>query len=833
MIWIVVSVIAVVAVAAAIILLRKPDQPPPVVPPVVPPGPGPGPSPGPGPTPGPAPTPGPTPTPVPSGGGSNGLCTWTEFGPWSGCSASCNGTQFATRSILQTSDWTKCPSLIRTQPCNQDPLCGRVQNCIPGEPTTEGWSGCPSCLGPDVQGPIMEYQFVAPIQNEMNGGTQCTFGDLLRTRTCSTTAICPDPVNCAFSPNSITTPCNVPCGIGQQFTYYFVDQASMNGGEPCDWDSVVVPSSCNAGPCTEDCSNLNWPNDWSECDAVCGEGMQYRTRAPTSADDKCPLIEFQTCQGPPCSGVPSGCVAPSFDQVYTACYETCLGLNVPFQWTNEDGAVTCSLTSAQVTDICGPIASGTCPEPVDCQVSDWSNWSACSLFDCDSRFPNGGVQARSRSITVQPIGGTPCPDLVEYQPCNNMNTVTTNDGTVYGPECVPVACQVGAFTEASGCSVLCGNGIQYFTRSITTLASGGAPPCPVDPSYYISISNCAMPACQNCEYEPWSTYDGPISACSAQGPPVGTQMYGPRSILTPAGPGGAPCNLADAYSLSDCCTKNGECDCPLGCNNLPCSGRGTCDTSTGPGGAPTCVCSDAFTFGAACEIQCPSGYNGLPCNGHGTCNESTNGVCQCDPGFTGEACENGGVCLMHYAAYDSANPAASERYSFWMNSSPTYYSVAIPIGPGSIDIDTCLAMDGMTAPVNKALTFGNIEGYSYNFLNFSGPMLEPYSIRTSVSNSVPFTGPSSCGGSSPGAWNAYNCLLKTDPVGVQGLPTFSGPSDPKFASFMQGLMVNTSGSGPVVKSPTDSPFFFGTLNGYNMPSPNFCDFLNSNVQYTC
>ena len=59
---------------------------------------------------------------------------------------------------------------------------------------------------------------------------------------------------------------------------------------------------------------------------------------------------------------------------------------------------------------------GTCAKvnaPVDCVVSDWGDFSACSAA-C-----GGGTQTRTRSIvTLASCGGQGCPATVETQPCN-------------------------------------------------------------------------------------------------------------------------------------------------------------------------------------------------------------------------------------------------------------------------------------------------------------------------------------------------------------------------------------------------------------------------------
>jgi hypothetical protein len=83
------------------------------------------------------------------------------------------------------------------------------------------------------------------------------------------------------------------------------------------------------------------------------------------------------------------------------------------------------------------------PCPVDCVVSEWSEWSECSA-PC-----GGGTQSRTRTIVTPPAnGGTPCPELEETRACNEQpcpecvtnaecddNDPCTTDACVNG-ECV-------------------------------------------------------------------------------------------------------------------------------------------------------------------------------------------------------------------------------------------------------------------------------------------------------------------------------------------------------------------------------------------------------------
>ena len=75
----------------------------------------------------------------------------------------------------------------------------------------------------------------------------------------------------------------------------------------------------------------------------------------------------------------------------------------------------------------------------DCEVSEWGIWGECDAV-CST-----GAQTRERTVVTPPMdSGSTCPHVVEDRACNT--------------QACPVHCQVGAWSDWSGCNAECGGG---------------------------------------------------------------------------------------------------------------------------------------------------------------------------------------------------------------------------------------------------------------------------------------------------------------------------------------------------------------------------------------
>ena len=401
------------------------------------------------------------------------------------------------------------------------------------------------------------------------------------------------------------------------------------------------------------------------------------------------------------------------------CYEVCYNpkADSPSQplWNSKY----CGVPEATIQTICN-LVDGFCPQAQDCQLSDWSDWSSCSLPNCDASHPDGGVQTRDRTILAPAYGdGKPCSEfeLVDTQVCNSK------------AQCNPIDCQMGAWQTLSNlnCSAPCGTGTILVYRTITTFPSGGGAACPLSQWEYATYTTCNTQSCNACEYESWDTYfarEGPESwgTCSGIN---GTQQAGPRQVIQQP-TGGQVCDPSQAFQERSCCV-DGNCSyCGMGCDNQVCSGHGTCVTNT-TNGVTTGYCDcDAGFYGSSCGVQCPVGPNGLVCSGAGSCSSLT-GACLCQDGFEGSFCSkmtSPGVCYLAVTDPYVMNGLTSQDC---VTSDGTLFGVvAFDLDGTSLTAADCMAMDGKKIYSSNGYVPNGLDWYFDQYL-VSG------TIQTSVS----------------------------------------------------------------------------------------------------
>lgn len=274
------------------------------------------------------------------------------------------------------------------------------------------------------------------------------------------------PVNCAVSDfTRWTAACSKSCGSGQKTRTRSVTTPTAFGGRQCP--PLMQKKLCNAHACPSDCTVSLW-NDWSSCSKSCGNGITARTRTMANPAEfggkKCPMLsQTKVCHRGPC---PIHCDVSAWTQ-WSECDKSCGkgthsrsrrivqhaqhgGYQCPDLWESRhcnqhkcpvDCAVSGWSSFSQCSKTCGGgrcnrvrnivkrsmYGGKKCPGlrqtrkcnikacPVDCQVTEFGQWSACS------KTCGKGVQVRMRKIRVPAVhGGKACPNLKRRRNCPGL-----------------------------------------------------------------------------------------------------------------------------------------------------------------------------------------------------------------------------------------------------------------------------------------------------------------------------------------------------------------------------------------------------------------------------
>ena len=408
-----------------------------------------------------------------------------------------------------------------------------VQDCEVSE--FSAWTTCTHSCGGGTQTRLRSVQ-----ENATNGGNACPV--LQQSRDCNEHDC---PVDCVVSDWGANSTCSQSCGGGSKIRHRVITTAAASGGVACPALNETNP--CNEQPCPVDCV-VSVFSDWSPCTQSCGNGTQTRSRNVTTPPDHggaaCPALDqVRSCNEHPC---PVDCVMSAWG-AYSACTVTCANgtktRSRSVATTTQHGGLPCG----NLTEV-GACDAGPCP--VDCDVSAWGNWSACTE-SCD-----GGLQTRSRSITTQSQNnGTVCPNLQQTRDCNT--------------QACPVDCQVSAWGQWGSCSVSCGDGgSETRSRSVVIAAAHGGAACPD----FQETRSCNDGPCPvHCVVSSFSGFGTCSKSCGG-----GTQTRS-RSVVTDAAHGGAACpSLTETQQCNDQA-------CPVDCVVSDWGDWTTCTKSCGGG----------------------------------------------------------------------------------------------------------------------------------------------------------------------------------------------------------------------------------------------------------
>ncbi|XP_061738576.1 thrombospondin type-1 domain-containing protein 7A-like [Nerophis ophidion] len=300
-----------------------------------------------------------------------------------------------------------------------------------------------------------------------------------------------------------------------------------------------------------------------------------------------------------------------------------------------------------------PVTYQACVMPKDCDVSDWSEWSACSR-DCYRPDGPEGEQTRTRKVIQFPIGGgAECPELEEKQPCRPEETVA------------PCIVHSWKTSEWSECRVdmllsqqdrrrgnqtsLCGGGVQ--TREVYCVQDGAERTSnlsslrtkevwrPVDNSLCLAAPpnasqlchiNCPVP----CDLSSWSAW-GPCTYENCQDPSAkkGFKMRKRKIVSGPPGVTSNCPHLVEAIPCEDpscfdwlllrldSCVPDNDKDCGPGTQNP----QVQCVNSDGQH-VERQLCRDAILpMPVICEVPCPKDCALSPWTSWSLCSHTCSG----------------------------------------------------------------------------------------------------------------------------------------------------------------------------------------------------------------
>jgi len=465
-------------------------------------------------------------------------CEVGEWNEWTMCDEMFT-QRFRHREVLKEPSGSGKPcdfALSETDGCPRPP----AEDCLLSD--WQMWSNCDhTCDGGQT------FRTRTMKQAATSGGT-CPNSQLKEAAPCNVQACSPNgPRDCTYEEWSRWTPCSATCGDGSQKRRRKISEFATAGGKPCD-GALEEVSVCKTHQCqVVDCRWSKW-EQWSSCSVSCDGGTKTRTRniavAPEGGlscqpQDK---VEAAPCNVQMCG---EGCKNGKWGEwrEWSPCSGSC---NDAYRYRRRNIAVHpnyCGNATEGVREefeMCDDLPE--CSSSQDCEVSEWSQWTACSCH-CF------GMRHRSRYISKFPAGdGIGCfnESLKEITPCNpgpSQNTPMdcTNDKQQ--------DCKMKTWESWSQCSTTCGGGQQSRIREVMQNAMGGGKPCSSTllETKGCNMQHCEASRCQDCRWSPWSKW----GAC----PACGGQTYRHRNIEVMPNYCGRRCTPHSAKQVSDCPIK--------------------------------------------------------------------------------------------------------------------------------------------------------------------------------------------------------------------------------------------------------------------------------------
>nr|XP_047141895.1 SCO-spondin-like isoform X3 [Hydra vulgaris] len=352
----------------------------------------------------------------------------TDWSQWSACSSTCKTIsdgpyQYRNRSCVGYSTWN-----IQDLPCNGSNItdqqyCNQNVPCLGNYSAWSNWSICSaSCQLMSQDFPI---QFRSRICEGDTLGGGC-LGPSNESIPCNNNISCPGNLTDWSQWSTCSSTCKtISVGPYQYRNRSCVGYSTWNVKDvPCNGSNISDQQFCNQNiPCL---GNYSAWSDWSVCSASCRITYQE--------------LPFQSrrriCEGDTLGG---GCVGESYESgpcnyntpcpgnltdwsQWSACSSTCKTISDgPYQYRNRS-CVDYSTWNIQDLPCNGSNITDQqfCNQNIPClgNYSAWSNWSICSA-SCQLTSQDFPIQFRSRICEGDTLGGGCLGPSNESIPCNN------------------------------------------------------------------------------------------------------------------------------------------------------------------------------------------------------------------------------------------------------------------------------------------------------------------------------------------------------------------------------------------------------------------------------
>ena len=234
---------------------------------------------------------------------------WTEWSPWSECSASCGGGKRkrgreCANPVLRNGRLICDGSSYEDEICNADP-------CPKWQPWSE-WTECSASCGGGTRSKERECSQEA----NADESSPCGEGETQVVEDCNTVEEVPCPSDPEWTEWTAWSECSKTCGGGSMKRMRTCEQI-VRGGQrqgrsltSCEGPATMM-LFCNLEDCPRNTEWTEW-SDWSQCSKTCGGGDQQRSRDcvykrrynPVPGEEpECPGLSTGTreCNKSPCS----------------------------------------------------------------------------------------------------------------------------------------------------------------------------------------------------------------------------------------------------------------------------------------------------------------------------------------------------------------------------------------------------------------------------------------------------------------------------------------------------------------------------------------------------